>query len=122
MNYHPFFSLLLLVFVINLEVGFTKTHHSNTTCSENDQKVLIEFKNGLIDNTNRLSSWTGQNCCKWDGVFCDEKTGNVVKIDLHYKNYLLDGEYLQRVLDNHTKNFLGGELSPSLVKLKHLSY
>ncbi|XP_049356807.1 receptor-like protein EIX2 [Solanum verrucosum] len=122
MNYHPFLILLLLVFVTNLEVGFTKTHHSNTTCSENDQKALIEFKNGLIDNSNRLSSWTGQNCCKWDGVFCDEKTGNVVKIDLHYKNYLLDGEYPQRVLDNHTKNFLGGELSPSLVKLKHLSY
>ncbi|KAK4715496.1 hypothetical protein R3W88_013834 [Solanum pinnatisectum] len=122
MNYHPFLILLLLVFVTNLDVGFTKTHHSNTTCSENDQKALIEFKNGLIDNSNRLSSWTGQNCCKWDGVFCDEKTGNVVKIDLHYKNYLLDGEYPQRVLDNHTKNFLGGELSPSLVKLKHLSY
>ncbi|CAN4124909.1 unnamed protein product [Withania somnifera] len=121
MNYHPFI-LLFLVFVSNLEVGLTKTHHSNTTCSENDQKGLMEFKNGLIDDTNRLSSWTGQNCCKWDGVLCEEKTGNVVKIDLRNKNYILDGEIPQKVLDNHTKSFLGGELSPSLVKLKHLSY
>lgn len=121
MNY-PHFILLFLVFVSNLEVGFTNSHHSNTTCSENDQKALTEFKNGLIDDSNRLSSWTGHDCCRWDGVFCDEKTGNVVKIDLSYKNYLLDGEIPQRVLDNHTKGYLGGELSPSLVKLEHLSY
>ncbi|PHT38416.1 hypothetical protein CQW23_21989 [Capsicum baccatum] len=122
MNYHSFI-LLILVFVINLEICFTKTHYPNITCSENDQKALIEFKNGLIDNTNRLSSWTGQDCCKYDGIYCDEKTGNVVKIDLHYNNYLLDADIIpQKLLDNQVKNFLGGELSPSLVRLKHLSY
>ncbi|MCD7451822.1 hypothetical protein HAX54_013535 [Datura stramonium] len=122
MNYHPFI-LLFLVSVTNLEVGFSKTHHSNVTCSENDQKALTEFKNGLIDDSNRLSSWTGQNCCKWDGVFCDEKTGNVVKLDLSYKNYFLDGEIPQRVLDNHMKNFLGGiQIPPFFGLLKTLRF
>ncbi|KAL3732670.1 hypothetical protein ACJRO7_029337 [Eucalyptus globulus] len=32
-------------------------------CSESDREALIDFKNGLQDPYNRLSSWQGSNCC-----------------------------------------------------------
>lgn len=32
-------------------------------CSESDREALIEFKIGLQDPDNHLSSWQGSNCC-----------------------------------------------------------
>ncbi|KZV42718.1 Disease resistance family protein [Dorcoceras hygrometricum] len=65
--------------------------------------ALLIFKNGLEDPRNRLSNWTGANCCEWDGVSCDD-SGYVTGIRL-------------RGCDEK----LGGNLSPSLLSLKHLS-
>ncbi|KAJ8562153.1 hypothetical protein K7X08_011444 [Anisodus acutangulus] len=79
------------------------------TCIETEKKALLKLRENLTDPSVRLSSWTDQeNCCQWFGVSCDNKTGNVVKIDLRNK-----------FSRNHE---LGGEINPSLLELQHLRY
>ncbi|XP_065033426.1 uncharacterized protein LOC135665700 isoform X2 [Musa acuminata AAA Group] len=52
-------------------------------CIPAERSALLGFKRGLKDPTNRLSSWVGKDCCKWEGVTCSNHTGHVVKLDLH---------------------------------------
>ncbi|XP_065034690.1 receptor-like protein EIX2 isoform X3 [Musa acuminata AAA Group] len=52
-------------------------------CIPAERSALLEFKRGLEDPTNRLSSWVNEDCCKWEGVTCSNHTGHVVKLDLH---------------------------------------
>ncbi|KAB1221562.1 hypothetical protein CJ030_MR2G027125 [Morella rubra] len=91
-------------------------------CSEMERKALLSFKQSLLDPSGRLSSWVGEDCCKWIGVGCDSRTGHVVMLDL--KNPLpmakFDDEYEWREALN--KSSLGGKISPSLLDLKNLSY
>ena len=71
---------------------------------ENDQKILSIFKQGVVDSSNRLSSWIRQeDCCSWEGVYCDNITGRVR--ELH-----LDDQGLQ------------GEINLSLLELEFLNY
>ncbi|XP_020410787.1 probable LRR receptor-like serine/threonine-protein kinase At1g63430 [Prunus persica] len=55
-------------------------------CSEREMQALLAFKQGLVDDDNRLLSWGRQvqnkDCCQWDGVYCSNHTGHVVKLDL----------------------------------------
>ncbi|CAL9077480.1 unnamed protein product [Musa acuminata var. zebrina] len=84
-------------------------------CIPAERSALLEFKRGLKDPTNRLSSWVGEDCCKWEGVTCSNHTGHVVKLDLHNPHPFYDDE-------PYNKWTLGGELRPSLLGLKHLKY
>ena len=71
-------------------------------------EALLEFKEGLKDPSNILSSWThGKDCCQWKGVGCNTTTGHVISLNLHCSNSL---------------DKLQGQLSSSLLKLPYLSY
>ncbi|GLU08593.1 hypothetical protein SLE2022_254980 [Rubroshorea leprosula] len=79
-------------------------------------KEGLTFKEGLIDDSNTLSSWIGQDCCKWAGVGCDNQTSHVIILNLR-NPYAESDDPL--ILQIHS---LGGTITPSLQYLKHLSY
>ncbi|KAH7527932.1 hypothetical protein FEM48_Zijuj05G0018600 [Ziziphus jujuba var. spinosa] len=70
---------------------------------DSDREALVDFKSGLHDPENRLSSWKGGNCCQWWGISCENTSGAVIAVDLH---------------NPHPYNY--GESTAGLVSLKHL--
>ncbi|KAF2320670.1 hypothetical protein GH714_029920 [Hevea brasiliensis] len=51
-------------------------------CKDSDREALLDFKKGLQDSENWLSSWKRSNCCCWWGIICDNTTGAVIAVDL----------------------------------------
>ena len=49
---------------------------------ETEKLALLNLKQGLLDPSHRLSSWVGDDCCKWRGVVCSNRTGHVIKLSL----------------------------------------
>ncbi|KVI04541.1 hypothetical protein Ccrd_017141 [Cynara cardunculus var. scolymus] len=106
---------------------FSTQNINNILCISNERSALLQFKNNLIDQANRLSSWAGQDCCRWSGVVCDNFTGHVHEIRLRgpddrirghcHGSYDTDDE-----LKEASKQMLGGILSPSLINLRQLRY
>ncbi|XP_039134363.1 receptor-like protein EIX2 [Dioscorea cayenensis subsp. rotundata] len=104
---------VLLQLVILLSVVLINTS-SCSACMESERRALLEFKKHIKDPNNKLSSWVmGQNCCSWEGVHCDNLTGNIVRLELKGPDHQISNEhYLQ----------LRGEISPSLLQLRHLNH
>ncbi|CAD5193662.1 unnamed protein product [Musa acuminata subsp. malaccensis] len=118
-------TLLVLTFsltVLSIELGIS---HG---CRETERKALIDFKRGLHDPSNRLSSWVGEDCCAWEGVGCSNISGHVIKLDLRNRRrmdlyedcsrqevyYLLD--------DDPGCNWaVRGDITPSLRSLQQLN-
>ncbi|KAK4391146.1 Receptor-like protein EIX1 [Sesamum angolense] len=102
-----------------------------TRCIERERLALLNFKQGLIDRNDDLSTWGGQehNCCTWKGVSCNENTSHVIALQL--PGYELRGNISRALLDlqhlNHLElsdnNFDGKEIPGffgSFEKLQHL--
>ena len=107
--------ILAILYFITTELACNgHTHIDNNVQSE--QKALIDFKSGLKDPNNRLSSWKGSNYCYWKGISCENGTGFVISIDLH------NPYPRENVYENWSSMNLSGEISPSLIKLKFLKY
>ena len=107
--------ILAILYFITTELACNgHTHIDNNVQSE--QKALIDFKSGLKDPNNRLSSWKGSNYCSWQGISCENGTGFVISIDLH------NPYPRENVYENWSSMNLSGEISPSLIKLKFLKY
>lgn len=96
--------LLLLTQTSSTE---TSAHANHTGCCiASERSALVRFKAGLSDPENRLSTWRGDDCCRWKGVHCSRRTGHVLKLDVQ-------GSY---------DGVLGGNISSSLVGLERLRY
>ncbi|KAL6312483.1 hypothetical protein AAG906_012074 [Vitis piasezkii] len=107
--------ILAILYFITTELACNGyTHMSNNIQSE--QEALIDFKSGLKDPNNRLSSWKGSNYCYWQGITCEKDTGIVISIDLH------NPYPRENVYENWSSMNLSGEIRPSLTKLKSLKY
>ncbi|XP_057990418.1 receptor-like protein EIX1 [Hevea brasiliensis] len=76
-------------------------------CNAAEREALLDLKMGLNDSWNRLSSWHGTNCCQWSGIACHNTTGAVLAVDLP---------------NSSGRQPLGGEIRPSLAKLKSLKH
>ncbi|XP_050386412.1 receptor-like protein EIX2 [Argentina anserina] len=75
-------------------------------CIERERLALLAFKQGLMVDIKReiLTSWgSAIDCCSWEGVYCNNQTGHVIQLHLHYK-------------------FLQGTVSPKLIELQQLEY
>ncbi|KAM5573160.1 hypothetical protein ABKV19_012940 [Rosa sericea] len=87
---------------------------NNIMCLESERHALLQFKQGLVDESNALASWKSEkDCCKWRGIACNNQTGYVTSLDFSfsYDPYL-----------NSTEVPLRGEISPSLLELRYLNY
>ncbi|XP_072951918.1 receptor-like protein EIX2 [Typha angustifolia] len=92
------------------------------SCIERERDALLSFKASIEDPSDVLSSWqTGQDCCRWRGVVCSNRTGHVVKLDLH-NNFTRINYHYNIDMINYKFRTLGGEISPSLLAIEHLNY
>ncbi|KAF8412262.1 hypothetical protein HHK36_000223 [Tetracentron sinense] len=110
-------SVLLLIFLYIQIIEFcfcSADSSSSVACIQRERQALLSFKQSLVDPPNRLSSWTGEDCCKWEGIFCDKITGHVLELHLQnpYHGYETKEEDYK----------LGGKINSSCLELKHLKY
>ncbi|KAI9098483.1 hypothetical protein K1719_025108 [Acacia pycnantha] len=115
-------SLKLLQIILVLELHLLSLNDTlraagaTVRCAERERQALLQFKDGLVDNNGRLSSWGSEeenrDCCQWEGVRCSNRTGHVEILDLH-------GEFD----DTGEQQFiLQGNISESLLELQQLKY
>nr|XP_004305912.2 PREDICTED: receptor-like protein 12 [Fragaria vesca subsp. vesca] len=105
-------SLVLLSWILYLETVTLVFCNAdiNVGCVSIEMKALLKLKESLTDHSDRLSSWVGEDCCKWRGVGCNNTTGRVESLNL--RNSYSEG----------TIHALEGEINPSLLDLKDLVY
>ncbi|KAI9072472.1 hypothetical protein K1719_045567 [Acacia pycnantha] len=100
------FILLILLFATTFNRSICTTIvGKEVLCNENDHNILLIFKQGVVNSSNRLSSWTSQeDCCFWEGVHCDNITSRVTKLDL--ANHGLQGVINLSLLQLESLNYL----------------
>ncbi|CAK7336364.1 unnamed protein product [Dovyalis caffra] len=113
---------------------------SQHLCSHDQSLALIQFKDSFSINTS--ASWEvcghpktklwkeGTDCCSWDGVTCDKKTGQVIELDLacsmlygtlHSKSPLFSLHHLQK-LDLSNNHFNNSHFSSRFGQFPHLTH
>ncbi|KAJ0909649.1 putative non-specific serine/threonine protein kinase [Helianthus annuus] len=101
-------------------------------CINDERLALLQFKQDLIYDANRLSSWSRVNidCCMWDGIVCDNFTGHVQELHLRGPDPELEDASTQmlRVRLSSLKvlrlnvNRLSGKLPDSIGNLTSLEW
>ncbi|XP_044948913.1 receptor-like protein EIX1 [Hordeum vulgare subsp. vulgare] len=93
-------------------------HGHGRGCIPAERAALLSFHKGITnDGAHVLASWHGPDCCRWRGVSCSNRTGHVIKLHLRKTspNLHIGGSC-------GDANSLVGEISPSLLSLKHLEH
>ncbi|WJX20889.1 hypothetical protein P8452_10377 [Trifolium repens] len=75
-------ALLVLFSIVRFN---SATNNVKTKCKERDRDALLNFKQSLQDDYGMLSTWKNNpnaDCCRWDGVQCNNQTGRVQTLDL----------------------------------------
>ncbi|XP_024171688.1 receptor-like protein EIX1 [Rosa chinensis] len=86
----------------------------NIMCLESERQALLQFKQGLVDESNALASWKSEkDCCKWRGIACNNQTGHVTGLNFSFS---CDSYF------NYSEVPLRGAMSPSLLELPFLNY
>ncbi|KAL4574951.1 hypothetical protein LXL04_021791 [Taraxacum kok-saghyz] len=104
----------------------------NTSEKEKEQIALLKFKHNVDDRSGMLSSWVGNDCCVWEGIYCDFLSGNVRGLYLIGKDegflwgnkvssLLAELRHLKH-LDLSVNDFQGSYISKFIGSLKQLTY
>nr|XP_023886892.1 receptor-like protein EIX2 isoform X1 [Quercus suber] len=121
------FLFLAFLFLPNFFFFFCTGLLSELRCIHTERQALLNFKQHLIDPSNRLSSWTTHgDCCQWVGVVCHNVTAHVQQLHLRTFYPIWDDftsqEQIDAQYDAYLRSMFGGKLHPSLLDLKHLNY
>ncbi|CAA0395133.1 unnamed protein product [Arabidopsis thaliana] len=128
-------SLCLILSLSNSKLVLAS--HVKHLCRQDQKNALLEFKNEFyvqefnsngIVGVKKTEKWRNNtDCCSWDGISCDPKTGKVVELDLmnsflngplRYDSSLFRLQHLHN-LDLGSNNF-SGILPDSIGSLKYL--
>ncbi|PHT99202.1 hypothetical protein BC332_31809 [Capsicum chinense] len=110
-------------------------------CPKDQALALLQFKHMFtfypnvsdicsFPNPKTLSWNKSTDCCSWDGVHCEEMTGQVIELDLrcsrlqgkfHPNSSLFQLSNLKR-LDLSYNNFFGSPISPKFSELSSLTH
>nr|GMD30746.1 receptor-like protein 12 [Ipomoea batatas] len=96
----------------------------SSICNDKERQALLSFKHNISDPNNLLSSWTDgdDDCCKWEGVGCDNRTGHVVAVDLGPNTMCINEASCTPNWDCDINPALQGDIGPSLLDLPFLNY
>nr|XP_051209121.1 receptor-like protein EIX2 isoform X2 [Lolium perenne] len=97
-----------LLFHRSSPAALAPTPPASTLCIPRERDALRDFKAGLNDSGDILSSWRGADCCQWKGVVCSNRTGHVVALRINSTSY------------SYHCGTIGGEIRSSLLSLRHL--
>ncbi|TYH74159.1 hypothetical protein E1A91_D05G368800v1 [Gossypium mustelinum] len=123
--------------LLSLSLSLPPSH----LCRPEQSSSLLRFKSNLsisLDKTYpfqnitfKTKSWDeGTDCCKWDGVMCDHKEGNVIGLDLSWSGLvgsLQSNSALFSLQNLQWLNLAGNDFDDSEIpsefsKLKSLTY
>lgn len=108
--------MLLLFYATTFQKSMSN-NLSEVHCNEKDHQTLLMFKQGVIDSSNKLATWsTEKGCCTWKGVQCDNTTSRVTKLDL--SSQALEGELNLSLLELEFLNHL--DLSYNIFNVIHI--
>ncbi|XP_009340409.2 receptor-like protein EIX1 [Pyrus x bretschneideri] len=125
------FRALIVVFTLlqcavnpSLSLGFKNISSEGVVrCFEREREALLAFKHGLVDHYHLLSSWGReehkQDCCKWVGVHCSNRTNHVTQLHLGW-SYFNEIYSLQK--KRQWEHLKGKMMNPKLLELQHLKY
>ncbi|XP_057958637.1 receptor-like protein EIX1 [Malania oleifera] len=121
------YSAAVLGIVFTL-ISWDGVNSNATHCKAEEREALLDFKQSLTDPSNRLSSWVGEDCCSWTRVRCHNTTAHVIHLNLSNPIFLIDEEDGYYYYDPESLvaaqkwSSLGGNISGSLLQLKHLQH
>ncbi|PPD94101.1 hypothetical protein GOBAR_DD08874 [Gossypium barbadense] len=100
--------LVFAIYCLLLQEKCTKAS-VKLLCKDSERRALLEFKHSLqamnSSGNDALSSWKSEECCLWLGVNCNNLTGYVEMLGFSGQLWVV-----------------AGTISPSLLKLHHLTF
>ncbi|XLR46732.1 hypothetical protein HN51_030802 [Arachis hypogaea] len=107
-------SLCAIMFTTCIHGSDSKIH-----CNEKDKQILLNFKNGAIDLSGLLSTWSSQqDCCHWYGVVCHNFTSRVTQLNLPCS--FINGYGYNNFIDK--SHCLSGDIPISLLQMEFLEH
>ncbi|KAF8025335.1 hypothetical protein BT93_F2239 [Corymbia citriodora subsp. variegata] len=143
MRWHQILPLLCFNFLLHSSLRFVSSlcppdqrdallHFKNSFVLDKEASVSCDWNADVISYT-KTNSWNKSvDCCSWDGVTCDDVSGNVISLDLtcnwlrgtlHFNSSLFLLHHLQS-LNLSNNYFVGSHILSNLstfAKLTHLN-
>ncbi|XP_058768228.1 receptor-like protein EIX1 [Vicia villosa] len=117
--------LFCVVSILCISLLCGESSHMNK-CVESERKALLKIKDALIHGRDkRFTSWRGEECCKWEGISCDNFTSYVTRLDLN--DFGLTGKLDSSICElrhltslSLQENQLGGKIPNCIGSFSHL--